>query len=108
MVHYVKCYLEVKVYTSTKFSIINTSGESGLKDQVALQWLYTITILAFISMAARSIKIVQYARIISRHADGISWYSVPASASPLLPLINTIINIINNTNQCQWIRKIFI
>jgi len=28
----------------------------------------------------------RYAHTISRHADGISWYSVPASAGPLLPL----------------------
>jgi len=28
----------------------------------------------------------RYARTISRHADGISRYSIPASAGPLLPL----------------------
>jgi len=53
-----------------------TSGESGPKDQVALQWHYTS--LSYWCTAARTIEIVRYARIISRHADGISRYSVLA------------------------------
>ena len=32
----------------------------------------------------------RYARTISRHADGISWYSIQASAGPLLPLCITV------------------
>jgi len=50
------------------------SGESGPKDQVALQWLhYYYTLLSYWCTAARSIEIVRYCRTISRHAaDGIS------------------------------------
>ena len=65
-------------------------------------WHYTTTIL-HLRIGARGIEIVnfttaaprspipddssRYARTISRHADGISRYSVPPSAGPLLPLV---------------------
>jgi len=51
------------------------------------------TLLLYFAFAlvhdSRGIKIVNFtisAHTISRHADGISWYSVPPSAGPLLPL----------------------
>jgi len=63
------------------------SVESGPKDQVALQWLrYYYTSLLYWCTAARSIEIVQYARTSSWQIDGISRYTIPASAGPLLPL----------------------
>jgi len=40
----------------------------------------------------------RYARTISQHADGISWYSVPASAGQLLPL-----EITKSTTDKPWV-----
>jgi len=68
--------------------LFRCSGESRPKDQVALQWLhYYYTSLSYWCTAAQSIEIVQYARTISQHTVGISRYSVLASTSPLLPLL---------------------
>ena len=62
------------------------SGKSGPKDQ----WHYTTTILRLRIgaplMRYRNCKFHNFARTISRHADGISRYSLPPSAGPLLPL----------------------
>ena len=64
-----------------------SSGKSGPKDQ----WHYTATILRLRTGARltryRNCKFHNFARTISRHADGISRYSVPPSAGPLLPLV---------------------
>jgi len=65
-----------------------------------IRWHYTTTILRLRIGARltryRNCKIHNFARTISRHADGISRYSVPPSAGPLLPLT------VNNTdNSCQ-------
>jgi len=66
-----------------------SSGKSGPKDQVALQY-YTTTILRLPIGARltryRNCQFHNFARTISRHADGISRYSVPLSAGPLLPM----------------------
>ena len=55
-----------------------------------IRWHYTTTILRLHIGARltryRNCKFHNFARTISRHADGISWYSVPPSAGPLLPL----------------------
>jgi len=79
-------------------------GNWGLVVKVdrRIRWHYTTTIL-HLRIGARGIEIVnfttavprspipddssRYARTISRHADGISRYSVPPSAGPLLPLL---------------------
>ena len=58
------------------------SGKSGPKDQVALHYYYTCAWLT----RYRNCKFHNGCRTISRHADGISRYSVPPSAGPLLPL----------------------
>ena len=55
-----------------------------------IRWHYTTTILR-LSIGARltryrNCKFYNGCRTISRHADGISRYSVPPSAGPLLPL----------------------
>ena len=50
-------------------------GKSGPKDQVALHYYYTSS-----SHCYRNCKFHNFARTISRHADGISRYSVPPSA----------------------------
>ena len=56
-----------------------------------IRWHYTTTILRFRIGARltryRNCKFHNFARTISRHADGISRYSVPPSAGPLLPLV---------------------
>jgi len=39
----------------------------------------------------RNCKFHNFARTISRHADGISRYSVPPSAGPLLPLVRLVV-----------------
>jgi len=55
-----------------------------------IRWHYTTTILRLRIDARltryRNCKFHNFARTISQHADGISRYSVPPSASPLLPL----------------------
>ena len=56
------------------------SGKSGPKDQVALHYYYTSP------LHWCTTREVLFRSPISRHADGISRYSVPPSASPLLPL----------------------
>ena len=59
-----------------------------------IRWHYTTTILRLRIGARltryRNCKFHNFASTISRHADGISWYSVPPSAGPLLPLIITV------------------
>ena len=56
-----------------------------------IRWHYTTTILRLRIGARltryRNFKFHNFARTISRHADGISRYSVPPSAGPLLPLL---------------------
>ena len=68
------------------FFIHITSGKSGPKDQVALH--YTILRLRIGERLTRyrNCKFQNFARTISRHADGISRYFVPTSAGPLLGL----------------------
>ena len=55
-----------------------------------IRWHYTTTILRLRIGARltryRNCKFHDFARTISRHADGVSRYSVPPSAGPLLPL----------------------
>ena len=55
-----------------------------------IRWHYTATILRLRIDARltryRNCKFHNFARTIRRHADGISRYSVPPSAGPLLPL----------------------
>jgi len=61
-----------------------------VKVDLRIRWHYTTTILRFRIGARltgyRNCKFHNFARTISRHADGISQYSVPPSAGPLLPL----------------------
>ena len=61
-----------------------------------IRWHYTTTILRLRIGARltryRNCKFHNFARSVSRHADGISRYSVPPSAGPLLPLF---------TNHCN-------
>jgi len=56
-----------------------------------IRWHYTTTILLLCIGARltryRNCKFQNGCRTISRHADGISRYSVPPSAGPLLPLL---------------------
>ena len=59
------------------------SGKSGPKDQVALHYYYRIGARL---TRYRNCKFHNGCLTISRHADGISRYSVPPSAGPLLPL----------------------
>ena len=55
-----------------------------------IRWHYTTTILRLRIGARltryRNCKFHNFTRTISRHADGISRYSIPPSVSPLLPL----------------------
>ena len=63
------------------------SGKSGPKDQVALHYYYTSPSHWYARLTRyRNCKFHNFASTISRHADGISRYSVPPSAGPLLPL----------------------
>ena len=65
-------------------------ARSVVKVDRRIRWHYTTTILRLRIGARltryRSCKFHNFARTISRHADGISRYSVPPSADPLLPL----------------------
>ena len=57
-----------------------------------IRWHYTTTILRLRIGARltryRNCKFHNFSRTISRHADGISRYSVPPRAGPLLPLVS--------------------
>jgi len=59
-----------------------------------IRWHYTTTILRLRIGARltryRDCKFHNFARTISRHVDGISRYSVPPSAGPLLPLVSAV------------------
>ena len=59
-----------------------------------IRWSYTTTILRLRIGARltryRNCKFHNFAGTISRHADGISWYSVPPSAGPLFPLVMSV------------------
>jgi len=67
-----------------------TQGYTVVKVDRRIRWHYTATILRLRIGARltryRNCKFHNFARTISRHADGISRYSVPPSAGPLLPL----------------------
>ena len=64
--------------------IVVTSGKSGPKDQVAIHYYYSLLRLRIGARLTRyrNYKFHNFARTISRHADGISRYSVPPSAGP--------------------------
>ena len=68
-----------------------------------IRWHYTTTILRLRIGARltryRNCKFHNFARTISRHADGMSRYSVPPSAGPLLPLATFIFFYTSNINQ---------
>ena len=65
-------------------------GDAVVKVDRRIRWHYTTTILRLRIGARltgyRNCKFHNFARTISGHADGISRYSVPPSAGPLLPL----------------------
>jgi len=67
-----------------------TQGYTVVKVDRRIRWHYTATILRLRIGARltryRNCKFHNFARTISRLADGISLYSVPPSADPLLPL----------------------
>jgi len=67
-----------------------STGNSVVKVDRRIRWHYTTTILRLrigVRLTRyRNCKFHNGCRAISRHADGISRYSVPPSAGPLLPL----------------------
>ena len=62
------------------------SGKSGPKDQVALHYYCTSPSHWCTTHEVSKCKFHNGCRTISRHADGISRYTGPPSAGPLLPL----------------------
>ena len=71
-------------------SCVDNTLEAVVKVDRRISWHYTTTILRLRIGARltryRNCKFHNGCRTISRHADGISRYSVPPSAGPLLPL----------------------
>ena len=69
-------------------------SEAVVKVDRSIRWHYTTTLLRLRIGARltryRNCKFHNFARTISRQADGISRYSVPPSAGPLLPLLRSI------------------
>ena len=61
----------------------HSDTQAVVKVDRRIRWHYTTTILR---IGAGLTRYRNFARTISRHADGISRYSVPPSAGPLLPL----------------------
>jgi len=87
-----KNFIKMHVHVYQKFchAFISVSPQPVVKVDRRIRWHYTTTILR-LRIGARltryqNCKFHNFARSISRHADGISWYSVPPSAGPLLPL----------------------
>jgi len=78
-------------------SVQLVSGKSGLKDQVALHYYYILRLRIGERLTGyRNCKFHNFARTISRHADGISRYSVPPSAGPLLSLELVLLQVPNH------------
>ena len=83
--------LAVSVYASGSCpSVCLSVPFAVVKVDRRIRWHYTTAILRFRIGARltryRNCKLHNFARTISRYADGISRYSVPPSAGPLLPL----------------------
>jgi len=75
---------------ATRFLTHSTHPQPVVKVDRRIRWHYTTTVLRLRIGARltryRNCKLHNFARTISRHADGISRYSLPPSAGPLLPL----------------------
>ena len=86
------CYMtnEFFFFSYLKTSVSPCHVTAVVKVDRRIRWHYTTTILRLRIGARltryRNCKSHNFARTISRHADGISRYSVPPSAGPLLPL----------------------
>ena len=78
----------------TQEKFVGISGKSGPKDRVALLHYYLSGFSTFSVPWAAGTHTAdgssRYAHTIRRHADGISRYSVPPSAGPLLPLVGIV------------------
>ena len=79
------------IVIKVRVRIIMIGCRAVIKVDRRIRWHYTTTILR-LRIGARlttyqNCKFHNFARTISRHADGISRYSVPPSAGPLLPLL---------------------
>ena len=79
------------IVIKVRVRIIMIGCRAVIKVDRKIRWHYTTTILR-LRIGARlttyqNCKFHNFARTISRHADGISRYSVPPSAGPLLPLV---------------------
>jgi len=79
------------IVIKVRVRIIMIGCRAVIKVDRRIRWHYTTTILR-LRIGARlttyqNCKFHNFARTISRHADGISRYSVPPSAGPLLPLV---------------------
>ena len=80
------------VFTRCIYIVVHTGMMESpvVKVHRRIRWHYTTTILRLRIGARltryRNCKFHNFTRTISRHADGISRYSVPPSAGPLLPL----------------------
>jgi len=77
-------------WISTRHRQMPSHTAPVVKVDQRIMWHYTTTLLR-LRIGARltryqNCKFHNFARTISRHADGISRYSVPPSAGPLLPL----------------------
>jgi len=81
-------------------------GITVVKVDRRIRWHYTTTILRLRIGARltryRNGKFLNFARTISRHADGISRYSVLPSAGPLLPLGNHVVSSEKEKERLQW------
>ena len=86
--HHTWTYLSVLCFTCLRLGLHTSSPV--VKVDRRIRWHHTTTILRLRIGARltryRNCKFDNFARTISRHADGISRYSVPPSAGPLLPL----------------------
>jgi len=77
----------------------SSSGKSGPKDQVALHYYYKDRLRIGARLTRyRNCKFHYFARTISRYVDGISRYSVPPSAGPLLPLYKSLLSTCQRKN----------
>jgi len=79
------------IVIKVRVRIIMIGCRAVIKVDRRIRWHYTTTILR-LRIGARlttyqNCKFHNFARTISRHADGISRYSIPPSAGPLLPLV---------------------
>jgi len=107
MLQQLRCFSVPIVTDSARCGLFLHTWRAVVKVDRRIRWHYTTTILLLRNIGARltryrNCKFHNFACTISRHADGISRYSVPPSAGPLLPLVASTVNTRMGCSTVRW------